>query len=78
MNKITFKGKIWGDGECWCMQVSAEEYKSVVGQENYEIEKDVCELTDDDTFLLYPNDFINKFVTDKNKEVEITVSIKEL
>ena len=37
---IEFTGKISGDNECWCFEVDENIYKEIVGERNYEIEKE--------------------------------------
>lgn len=65
--KVT--GIITGDCECWCLQVTEEEYRRIVGEETYKLDKKLRKeyAESDDPFiqvmanepwLIYPNDLM--------------------
>ena len=38
MKSIEINGELSGDGECWCLNVTPEEYKRIFGEKEYQQE----------------------------------------
>ncbi len=76
---VEITGRITGDGECWCMSVTEEEYKRIVGEEEYERELKLHNEMNEDAikhglsvqefkFRIYPNDLMRVLdITKENK-----------
>jgi hypothetical protein len=60
MKEIEVEGFITGDGECWCLDVSEEQYIAICGQEDYELEMSVREGEPGERWLLYPGQIFAK------------------
>jgi len=37
---MEFEGIISGDGDCWCLEVTEEEYRKICGEKDYQLEMD--------------------------------------
>jgi hypothetical protein len=83
-------GKITGDGQCWCMEVSEEQYRQIVGEEMYQIEKqyrkelendefakNLHELSGSNRWLIYPGDLM-RAIGFENRNDEVAFEIKAL
>lgn len=74
---VTVVGTPTGDNECWCLRVSEQEYRKVVGTEMYRRELDyrreiIAEGGKPGPWLIYPNDLI----PDRDIQVEIKVKVR--
>lgn len=87
--KIT--GKITGDCQCWCLEVTEEEYRRIVGEDTYKIEiecrkelendpfmKEMAEKSGPDRWLLYPSDFMKAIGCEDGHHGEVTFEIKRV
>jgi hypothetical protein len=80
---VKFKGKITGDCECFCWEVSEETYKEICGVEAWKQEKEFRESCQQDLraigqdpgeidsieWLIYPSDVLPKYYD----EMEFTI-----
>lgn len=79
MKTTTVIGTPSGDMECWCLDLTEEEYAKFVGEKRYreelvfrkEMEKEGCPL---EKWRLYPSDLIG----DHTKPIKITVIVEEI
>lgn len=79
---VTAEGISTGDCECWCLEVSAEQYIAIKGEEDYKLElsckedyeKDGLEHPHKETWRLYPDDFIG----DKKGKIKLTITVEDL
>jgi hypothetical protein len=75
-------GKLSGDCECWCLEVSEEEYRKIVGEETYLLEKRLRkEMSYDylveDIWRIYPNDLMAAIgLQDKTTEVSFEIKAR--
>ncbi len=70
---VTITGKPTGDCECWCFEVTEDEYRRIVGEDMYQIDKHFREQMKNDPqalewsgkiregeerYTIYPNDIM--------------------
>jgi hypothetical protein len=84
MKNITIEGIPSGDGECFCLDVTPEEYIRFKGKESYDTEAAFREdfnkecmremYPSDAPWRIYPNDLFKPH----GKKVKITITIEEV
>jgi len=84
--KKTFQGKISGDGECFCWQVSSDEYRRIMGVKAYKEElsyrkecaKEMNEDYDESelNWFIYPGDIVGYNYL--YNEYKFTVTIEDV
>jgi len=62
---LEVEGRITGDGECWCLEVTADEYRKICGEDDYQQELEYREedkggLPPLDKWHIYPNHIFSK------------------
>lgn len=60
-DSVVVTGRATGDGECWCLEVTEDEYRRVVGEDEYLREKTIREVNAgtrwaESDWRLYPDD----------------------
>lgn len=77
--KVT--GVISGDGECWCMQVSEEEFRRINGDADADLElgihiemhEEINQPVPEMDWRIYPNDLLPPEVRGKKVTLEVKV-----
>lgn len=81
---ITIEGTPSGDGECFCMDVTKEEYIRIKGREAYDDEASYREDSNDECIrALYPSDapwriYPNDLIGHHGRKIKITITIEEV
>lgn len=77
---LRVRGTPTGDGECWCLAVSAETYRAVRGEADYVYEAQCRrewiedgEQLDPDAWFLYPNDLLNYVLPTRDQAAPIEI-----
>jgi len=86
MPEIEFEAKPSGDMECFCWDVTEEEYKRVVGKDDYQFEKEYREESHHEEYLresglppspwfLYPGHILRAMGFDPSKSESLRVKM---
>lgn len=82
-HKVTVVGVPTGDGECWCLQVTEQEYRKVVGKEKYRQElkfradeRAYIARAEKRPWLLYPGDLIGH--EESGHKVQLTIKTRRV
>lgn len=82
-NKITFNGTPDGDGECFCWDVTEEQYEKICGREAHkrelELRYNMCEQFDiqELKWHIYPQDLLANLVGNNyNKKMQMSIEVK--
>ncbi len=74
MSTVTFEGQSSGDYECFCWDVTPEEFVRITGRQPDKYEKAFAK----DHFRLYPNDLLDATGVKSDRKYRITVSVEEI
>lgn len=77
---LRVRGVPTGDGDCWCLAVSAETYRAVRGEADYSYEMqcrkewiEEGERCDPDAWFLYPDDLLNYVLPTRDHAAPIEI-----
>lgn len=85
-DRIIVQGKATGDGECWCMIVSQDQYRHVKGDDDWRLEvphrrefteddRSPIKYDEDSPWHLYPDDILEAIGVPRGAEVSIEVKL---
>lgn len=86
---MIIKGKPSGDGECFCFEVTEEEYRRVCGDESWKLELETFAIDDEDArecgrepippskrcWRIYPSEIMMVLKVERNKEVALEIKV---
>lgn len=79
LRSVSMSGTATGNGECFCLQVTEEEYRRIEGEEAYQMEMELAEeLGCPKTFFcLCPGALVRNLTKTRHPRVKITVELLE-